>query len=203
MPGGEDPLSPDVVLVTGKTASPGQAVKYAVAGFAAGVFLAACLLAAYYILFGIILSAEELNSRYGLRTLTVLPKSGLKGLSLKLARMGCDGTYYGMSPAEQLEVAAVNTSVYAPEARDILLVGDVDSRRLAEVAEALSEHMEGVQVTCAPNINENAASLQALKAYDYVILVEQLLTSRYARIDHTIQRLMDYNKTIIGTVVVG
>lgn len=178
-------------------------IKNAVLGCVAGIFLSAMLFVMYYIFSGRILSAEEMNRRYGLRALTVLPSAGIKGLDLKLARMGRDGAYYRMSSDELLEVAVANLSVYAPEVKELLLVGSGDAAFLERVKGALTARLNGVSLACAPDINENADSLQALKAHEHIILVEQILKSRYEEIDRELKTLIDWKKNVVGSIVAG
>lgn len=176
-------------------------VKKAGMGCVAGVFLCVMALAMYYIFSGRMLSAEEMNRRYGLRALTVMTPEKIQGLNLRLARAGRDGTYYRMSAKEQLEVAGANLSVYAPEARELLLVGSIDAARMERVSRTLTDALQGVSVSCAPDINENAVSLQALKTHDDVVLVEQVLSSRYEEIDRELKTLIDWKKNIVGSIV--
>lgn len=196
----------DVASVTTTIPAPLSArnvIKNALLGCVAGIFLSALALVMYYIFSGRMLSAEEMNRRYGLRALTVLPASPLQGLDLKLARAGRDGAYYRMSSEELLEVAVANLSVYAPEVKELLLVGSGDAAQLERVKGALSGRIDGVSLACAPDINENADSLQALKSHEHIILVEEILKSRYEEIDRELKTLLDWKKNIVGSIVTG
>ena len=201
---GEQSEGIDTVIVNENPAAMlSRIIKGAVIGCLGGLLAGFMLLAMYYIFAGKVLSADEFNKRYGLRALTVFPAAGLRGVGLKCARAGRDGAYYRMTPVEQVEVACANISVYAPEVKELLLIGSVNGAKLEEVRKAFSERLKDVSLSCASDINENALSLQALKDHDHVILVEQMLSSRYEIIDRELKTLIDWKKDIVGSVVVG
>lgn len=179
-----------------------EVVKFTVIGCFGGFFLAAFLYALYYILSGRVLSADEFNRRYRIKALTVLPGIRKSGIDAKIASMGNDKAYLNMTEEERIRVAASNFSVYAPDVKDVIVVGSVAAEALEAVANLLRERIADVNFTCAANINENAASLEALKAHSHVILVERALASVYGEVDREMQQLADWGKTVIGSVVV-
>ncbi|MBR0093196.1 MAG: hypothetical protein IJP92_16030 [Lachnospiraceae bacterium] len=179
-------------------------LKYGLIGLAAGLFLSLFLLAVAEVLSNRVMSAGEFNRRYHLRALTVLPASSGKrkgSFDRWLAARGEDHVYAQMPEAERYAMASANLSVYAPDAKDIVLVGQVGSGALESLAARLSEQIPDKSFHAAPCINENAASLETLKQYDHVILTEQIHASRYAGIDREMQVLRNWNKTIVGSVV--
>ena len=188
--------------VAKKGVSVQSVVKYALLGLFVGLFGAAFLYAIYYVLSGRVLSADELNRRYRIKALSVLPGGQKSGLDAKIASLGNDKAYLNMSEEERIQVAASNFSVYAPEVKDVIVVGSVASETLEKVAGLLQDKIKDVHFACASHINENAASLEALKAHESVILVERALSSAYGEVDREIQQLADWGKTVIGSVVI-
>ena len=176
-------------------------IKFTAIGCFGGLFLAAFAYALYYVLSGRVLSADEFNRRYRIKALTVLPDIKKSGVDAKIAALGNDKVYFNMSEEERFRVAASNYSVYAPDVKDVILVGSVAGETLEAIAGLLREKIADVRFTCAANINENAASLEALKAHEHVILVERALVSAYGEVDREMQQLADWGKHVIGSVI--
>ena len=192
------------LLIVEKSAgiNPASLVKFAILGLFGGFFLSAFAYAVWYVLSGRVLSADELNRRYRIKALSVLPADNKQGLDATLASFGNDRAYLNMTKEERIQVAASNFSVYAPDVKDVLLVGSVAADTLESVATLLREKIADVRFTCASHINENAASLEALKTQEHVVLVEQALKSSYGEVDREMQQLADWGKTVIGSVVI-
>ncbi|MBQ6903323.1 MAG: hypothetical protein IJQ26_02275 [Lachnospiraceae bacterium] len=100
-------------------------------------------------------------------------------------------------------MAKANLSVYAPDVKDIILTGSIASPQLKRLAESLEQRIDGVRFAAAANINEDASALQALKAHEHVIVVEECLASDYGETDRAYQTLRDWDKKIIGSIVLG
>ena len=179
-------------------------IRYGVIGCVGGLFLGLFLLAMYYVLSNRILSADEMNRRYRLRALTVLPdERHTTGVSGTLQRIGADAVYHRMAGEERLQVAKANFSVYAPDIKEALLVGEMPVAEMEEIRKALSARIPEVQWSVAAHINENAASLEMLKNAENIILTAKVLSSKYTDLDRMMQTLHDWKKTVVGTVVTG
>lgn len=192
---------PQVPAVT-EVNSAKRAVKWLLIGLAGGCFLSLFLIAIYYVLSNRPLSAGEIARRYHLRTIGVFPRDtkGKGALDKKLSMLGEDRTFLGMTPEERLSVAAANLSVYAPDAKEMLLVSSFGEGQLRHIAEKLHAALPGISFHCAPSMNENAASLETLRNFRQVILVESPLQSKYAQIDRTMQLLYDWKKEVTGFI---
>ncbi|MBR0172064.1 MAG: hypothetical protein IJQ21_04680 [Lachnospiraceae bacterium] len=201
VPDGE--TTAEAVMISGGGISPKQLVKFGGIGFAGGLFASMFFVALYYILTNRVLSADEFNNRYRMRAITMLPGTKQAGAKRRMAMRGRDSAFLRMSEEEQYEVAATNLSVYAPDVKDIILTGSIPAPRLQKLAETLTQRIDGVRFAAASNINEDAQALQALKEHEHVIVVEECLASNYSETDRAYQTLRDWDKKVIGSIVLG
>ncbi|MBQ6903324.1 MAG: hypothetical protein IJQ26_02280 [Lachnospiraceae bacterium] len=94
----------EAVSVSAGGINPKQLVKFGGIGLFGGLFASLFFLALYYILTNRVLSAEEFNSRYRIRAITMLPGTKQAGAKRKMALYGRDSAYLRMSEDEQYEV---------------------------------------------------------------------------------------------------
>lgn len=178
-------------------------VKYGGLGFIGGLLVGCFAVAVYLILGNRVFSAEEMNRRYHLREITVFPKSEkMKGFNAFVRRFDADASYLRMPAEERLALAASNLSVYAANEKRIVLTGSVGQQALEKVQRLLADLMENREILCAPNLMRSAASMEMIREQGCVVLVESAVESRYSEIDREMQQLSNWNRDIIGSIVI-
>ena len=208
-----EPVIPDELKEEMKASSAAPArgisrrriLKYAILGMAAGIILGAFCVMAWIILSGSVMSADELNRRYRLRGITVLPGAGKNkrsALEKLLLRFGADDAYERMSEEERFALAGSNISAYAGDADSVVLTGSVGSAALEKLKEQLLARIGGKQILCAPHPMRSAESMNTIREHDAVVLVEAAGNSRYSEIDRELEQLKNWGKMPIGSIVI-
>ena len=137
----------------GGTAS--SVAKYLLIGFLLGGVLACGVVVVRFLLDGMVYSASELNRSTGLPVLGALASDRTKKagkLDAKLYQM--EGRPDGSADAEMLCLMAQTIRSRAPEAKNILVTGDLPADQLEALAAALqaTEPLRGQSVTAAESI---------------------------------------------------
>ncbi|MBR5970925.1 MAG: hypothetical protein IK016_11375 [Lachnospiraceae bacterium] len=183
---------------------PGAALRWAFLAACFGCFATIFLFAMYYVLTGRALSAGEMADNYRLHMIGMLSSegAGASRIDRKLVSLGADYAYDHMTVAEQLAVVKTNLSVYAPETNAFLLVGSVNRQVLEQTAGQLRQVMPEATFSCAARIHENVASLEELRRFEQIILVEEPLRSKYGQMDREIRMIAEWKKLIVGLIAV-
>lgn len=192
------------VILSGSAIAKG-CVKYAAAGFVGGVLLMMVLIALYLAVCGRVLSAEEADRVFGIRSLTVLPdaKPHRSALDRHFARLDVDGKNE-LTVQESWQLAVQNLRTYYPEgAGSILLTGDVPEETLRDVMESLKQAMgeTDLQFTACGTIYRHPAAIAQLQESDAVILVGKIGGSRYRKIAADMEEIENRNKPVIGSII--
>ena len=129
--------------------------KYLLIGFLLGGVLACGVVVVRFLLDGMVYSASELNRSTGLPVLGALASDRTKKagkLDAKLYQM--EGRPDGSADAEMLCLMAQTIRSRAPEAKNILVTGDLPADQLEALAAALqaTEPLRGQSVTAAESI---------------------------------------------------
>lgn len=173
-----------------------KAVILAVLGAVVGGFLTVCVIWVMHITSDKVYGARNLTNRTGVKVIGAVeakPEKGLEGWFRKLE--GRD-----MTPADtRLTTLAVDIRCRLGDGKYLLVTGCGDTQALVE---ALSRHLPGVQVECG-DILQSAAALQSLKACDAVVLAETCGISGYSTVERQIRVIEDYNKQLLGCVLIG
>ena len=148
-------------------------VKYLLIGFLLGGVLACGVVVVKFLLDGMVYSASELNRSTGLPVLGALASDRTKKagkLDAKLYQM--EGRPDGSADAEMLCLMAQTIRSRAPEAKNILVTGDLPADQLEALAAALqaTEPLRGQSVTAAESILKAAATVPHVVAADAIVL---------------------------------
>lgn len=182
----------------------GSAVKYGAMGFVVGFVLACGVVVGRLLMSGLICSAEDLTRTTGLDVLGTLASDRTRkarGLDAKLDRM--EGRPDGSTDAETLCLMAQTIRSRAPEAKNILVTGDLPSDQLEALAAALqaTEALRGQKVTAADCILKTAATVPHAAAADAIVLAADCTVTRTGSVREQKEKIARLGKEVLGCVV--
>lgn len=172
-----------------------SAVKRAILGFAAGVFLCAAWYAVAFVVRGTVADPDDVASRYGLPVLGVIP--GAAGKTLLDRRIAAHyGIPAGMSTAEGLRYAAVNLAESAEE--ELLLSGSGDPAAVKNLGDKLAAEAPRTKILSAGSICRDADALKAFHESSCLVFVETLQQSKHAELRRELIRALESGKKVLG-----
>ena len=191
-------------------------VKYLLIGFLLGGVLACGVVVVRFLLDGMVYSASELNRSTGLPVLGALASDRTKKagkLDAKLYQM--EGRPDGSAPstgrpverfssdAEMLCLMAQTIRSRAPEAKKILVTGDLPADQLEALAAALqaTEPLRGQSVTAAESILKAAATVPHVVAADAIVLAADCTVTRTDAVREQNEKIVRLGKQILGCIV--
>lgn len=186
----------------GGTAS--SVAKYLLIGFLLGGVLACGVVVVRFLLDGMVYSASELNRSTGLPVLGALASDRTKKagkLDAKLYQM--EGRPDGSADAEMLCLMAQTIRSRAPEAKNILVTGDLPADQLEALAAALqaTEPLRGQSVTAAESILKAAATVPHVVAADAIVLAADCTVTRTDAVREQNEKIVRLGKKILGCIV--
>lgn len=173
-------------------------------GFLLGGVLACGVVVVKFLLDGMVYSASELNRSTGLPVLGALASDRTKKagkLDAKLYQM--EGRPDGSADAEMLCLMAQTIRSRAPEAKNILVTGDLPADQLEALAAALqaTEPLRGQSVTAAESILKAAATVPHVVAADAIVLAADCTVTRTDAVREQNEKIVRLGKQILGCIV--
>lgn len=171
---------------------------------ALGGVLACGVVVVKFLLDGMVYSASELNRSTGLPVLGALASDRTKKagkLDAKLYQM--EGRPDGSADAEMLCLMAQTIRSRAPEAKNILVTGDLPADQLEALAAALqaTEPLRGQSVTAAESILKAAATVPHVVAADAIVLAADCTVTRTDAVREQNEKIVRLGKQILGCIV--
>ena len=184
--------------------SASSVAKYLLIGFLLGGVLACGVVVVRFLLDGMVYSASELNRSTGLPVLGALASDRTKKagkLDAKLYQM--EGRPDGSADAEMLCLMAQTIRSRAPEAKNILVTGDLPADQLEALAAALqaTEPLRGQSVTAAESILKAAATVPHVVAADAIVLAADCTVTRTDAVREQNEKIVRLGKQILGCIV--
>lgn len=178
--------------------------KLIVLGALLGAVLACGVVVVRFLLDGMVYSASELNRSTGLPVLGALASDRTKKagkLDAKLYQM--EGRPDGSADAEMLCLMAQTIRSRAPEAKKILVTGDLPADQLEALAAALqaTEPLRGQSVTAAESILKAAATVPHVVAADAIVLAADCTVTRTDAVREQNEKILRLGKQILGCIV--
>lgn len=178
--------------------------KYLLIGFLLGGVLACGVVVVKFLLDGMVYSASELNRSTGLPVLGALASDRTKKagkLDAKLYQM--EGRPDGSADAEMLCLMAQTIRSRAPEAKNILVTGDLPADQLEALAAALqaTEPLRGQSVAAAESILKAAATVPHVVAADAIVLAADCTVTRTDAVREQNEKIVRLGKQILGCIV--
>lgn len=179
-------------------------LKMVILGALLGGVLACGVVVVKFLLDGMVYSASELNRSTGLPVLGALASDRTKKagkLDAKLYQM--EGRPDGSADAEMLCLMAQTIRSRAPEAKNILVTGDLPADQLEALAAALqaTEPLRGQSVTAAESILKAAATVPHVVAADAIVLAADCTVTRTNAVREQNEKITRLGKQILGCIV--
>lgn len=179
-------------------------LKLIVLGALLGAVLACGVVVVRFLLDGMVYSASELNRSTGLPVLGALASDRTKKagkLDAKLYQM--EGRPDGSADAEMLCLMAQTIRSRAPEAKNILVTGDLPADQLEALAAALqaTEPLRGQSVTAAESILKAAATVPHVVVADAIVLAADCTVTRTDAVREQNEKIVRLGKQILGCIV--
>ena len=179
-------------------------VKFALIGFVVGVFVVAGIVCVQFLAAGRVYSAKELKRSCGLPILGALASEKSKtAQKLDAALNRAEGRPNGSTDAEMLCLMAQTIRSRAPQARRVLVTGDLPAEQLTALAAALqaTDALRSVTVTAAESILKAAATVQQVNLADSIVLAADCACSRYAAVNDQNEQIRRLGKSVMGCIV--
>ena len=179
-------------------------VKFALIGFVVGVFVVAGIVCVQFLAAGRVYSAKELKRSCGLPVLGALASEKSKtAQKLDAALNRAEGRPNGSTDAEMLCLMAETIRSRAPQARRVLVTGDLPAEQLTALAAALqaTDALRSVTVTAAESILKAAATVQQVNLADSIVLAADCACSRYAAVNDQNEQIRRLGKSVLGCIV--
>ena len=178
--------------------------KMVILGALLGGVLACGVVVVRFLLDGMVYSASELNRSTGLPVLGALASDRTKKagkLDAKLYQM--EGRPDGSADAEMLCLMAQTIRSRAPEAKNILVTGDLPADQLEALAAALqaTEPLRGQSVTAAESILKTAATVPHVVTADAIVLAADCTVTRTDAVREQNEKIVRLGKQILGCIV--
>lgn len=179
-------------------------VKFALIGFVVGIFVVAGIVCVQFLVAGRVYSAKELKRTCNLPILGALASEKSKtAQKLDAALNRAEGRPNGSTDAEMLCLMAETIRSRAPQARRVLVTGDLPAEQLTALAAALqaTDALRPVTVTAAESILKAAATVQQVNLADSIVLAADCACSRYAAINDQNEQIRRLGKSVLGCIV--
>ncbi len=194
----EEPEKPE----TSRVAALKDGIKYGVIGCVLGIFAIAFFACVIFVLSDKVYSAKELKYRFKLKILGTLPLTSTKKagkIDNWLNQM--EGRSGKKDEEHEYGLIRANIGNYIEGVSSLLVLGCAEKAFLDQVAENLSDKLEGVKVALGGNLLQDEESLKKLPECDGVILVEQCGNSKYSHVELELEKVRDLEKKVVGCVV--
>lgn len=178
--------------------------KFALIGFVVGVFVVAGIVCVQFLAAGRVYSAKELKRACNLPVLGALASEKSKtAQKLDAALNRAEGRPNGSTDAEMLCLMAETIRSRAPQARRVLVTGDLPTEQLTALAAALqaTDALRSVTVTAAESILKAAATVQQVNLADSIVLAADCACSRYAAVNDQNEQIRRLGKSVLGCIV--
>ena len=178
--------------------------KFALIGFVVGVFVVAGIVCVQFLAAGRVYSAKELKRTCNLPILGALASEKSKtAQKLDAALNRAEGRPNGSTDAEMLCLMAETIRSRAPQARRVLVTGDLPAEQLTALAAALqaTDALRSVTVTAAESILKAAATVQQVNLADSIVLAADCACSRYAAVNDQNEQIRRLGKSVLGCIV--
>ena len=178
--------------------------KYGLIGALVGFVLACGIVFVQFLAQGKVYSAKELRDTCRLSILGVLTTPAAKKIG-KLDRKirKAEGRPDGSREEEMLRLTAATIATRTPDAKNLLVTGDLPIEQLNGLADTLarSEALAGRKVTAAGSVLTCASTVPEAHAADAIILAADCACSRYELVNDQKEQLHQLGKTILGCIV--
>jgi len=197
--------------VTTKSSIIKSAIKYAIAGFILGSFLALVVIATVFLMSDRLLGTKELRSRYNLRVLGIMERSSKKRLFGFIDQF--INKLVGISNVKIEEKEAVkricaNLKAFLTMENisncNIMLTGTTDIKNIEALYNKISSELmiSAGKLMFGGNISYTAETINKVADCNAIVIVEEIGQSTYTEITKEIENIKDLNKKVIGIIII-
>lgn len=181
-------------------------LKYAVIGCAIGIVLAVAVVAVQFIVDGKVYSAQSVKSTCRLPVLgTLAGKRGKHGRLGKfdawLDKMQHRPDY--KTNGETMRLIAASIHNLAPEAKSVMITGDLELGLLSALAASLqkSSALQDQNVFAAESVLKSSSTVVKITEADAIVLVADCACSTFNNIKAQNEQIIGFGKSVLGCVV--
>lgn len=179
-------------------------LKFGLIGLLAGIVLVCCAGTVQFLVQGKVYSGKELRDTCRLPLLGTLASGKTrqsKQLDAALDRM--EHRPDGSTDAEMIRLMAATIASRAPEAKHILITGDLPADQLTALAAALQDTgaLRTQVVTAAESILTCAATVPQVTSADAIVLAADCTCSHYTAVNDQNEQIQRLGKKILGCIV--
>lgn len=186
-----------------------QAVKMAVLGGVLGAVLAALVLAVITLASDKLLNPAELEKRFGIRVIGLLPKKRVKKPFAFVSRWVEKFAGTTATPEDYSELAKVaGTNIKfllnaeGASCKEVAFAGMLDGEELSATVKAMKPE-DGLSVSYVTKMLTSAEAIENVMTADFVVLVEKQEQSRLQDIAREIEALKAWGKPVLGIVIIN
>lgn len=197
------------VLGVETVGKPGLSKKYLMVGFVGGFILITLIYVLLYLYGGKLNSAADIQSRFGLRVLGLIPdeketKKRVTEIDRRIRRRIL-GYTTGESKEQALEIICANIMTIIDSRSMIILTCSRETETTESIATYLQEIIRGqdtnVQVIYYPCFLQNSEAHAALQKATGTVLIEARGSSRTREIEETTEQIRGLGKSVFGVIV--
>ena len=179
-------------------------LKFGLIGLLAGIVLVCGVGTVQFLVQGKVYSGKELRDTCRLPLLGTLASGKTrqsKQLDAALDRM--EHRPDGSTDAEMIRLMAATIASRAPEAKHILITGDLPADQLTALAAALQDTgaLRAQVVTAAESILTCAATVPQVTSADAIVLAADCTCSHYTAVNDQNEQIQRLGKNILGCIV--
>ena len=179
-------------------------VKFALIGFVLGIVLVCGVGAVQFLVDGKVYSGKELRDTCRLPLLGTLASEKTKKASkLDAALNRMEHRPDGSKDAEMIRLMAATIASRAPEAKHVLVTGDLPAEQLTALAAALQDTsaLRAQVVTAAESILTSAETVPQVTNSDAIVLAADCTCSHYTAVKDQDEQIRRLGKSILGCIV--
>lgn len=176
--------------------------KYAVVGLLMGSLVSAVGVFFAALFSNVVYSAKELRRSCGVTVLATMASDRTRraGKFRKWVNK-LEGRTDGSKDVEVCRLAAANIRNLAPDAKKVLVTGDLSQKQLTALARRLQAELGAQKVLTAESVLVSADSVQQAAAADAVVLAVDCTRSTYAHVRDQNEMLTKLGKPVLGCIV--
>lgn len=179
-------------------------LKYILIGVIAGGFVAVCWYGMRYLLKDTVISEEQLQEYFGIRSLGALPKEQknrlFAGIDKAIGRLEHGKTV--LSKEEAYEMIALNIESLGLEDKTIVLTGMPEAEELQEVKCGVEKYLPEYHIQVEKNVIYYASARKAIASGKNVLFVEKIHETRIKDVCKEIEIAKGLKAEVIGELLV-
>lgn len=179
-------------------------LKFGLIGLLVGIVLVCGIATVQFLVQGKVYTGKELRDTCRLPLLgTLASEKTKKAKKLDAALNRMEHRPDGSKDAEMIRLMAATIASRAPEAKQVLVTGDLPAEQLTALAAALQDTsaLRAQVVTAAESILTSAATVPQVTSADAIVLAADCTCSHYTAVKDQDEQIRRLGKNILGCIV--